>query len=129
MRKFKILKWGMKGSLTKSLKDLDDFWSKATSDLIEGKRLTITKSLTTYENYAEKIYGLLSTTDEVEEEMSNDLAYIEDVNTSLAKLSSHPGKVSGLTCPSFLCPPFQGIPQPGLLSGTYLSVQSIKIKA
>ena len=58
--------------------------SKATSDQVEGKRLTITKSLTTYENYAEKIYGLLSTTDEVEE-MSNDLAYIEEVNTSLAK--------------------------------------------
>ena len=46
-----------------------------------------------HEKYAEKIYGLLSTTDEVEE-MSNDLAYIEEVNTSLAKLSSLPGKVS-----------------------------------
>ena len=57
------------------------------------ERLTITKSLATYENYAEEIYGL-SITDEVEEEMSSDLAYIEEVNTTLAKLSSHPGKVS-----------------------------------
>ena len=47
-----------------------------------------------HEKYAEKIYGLLSTTDEVEEEMSNDLASIKEVNTSLVKLSSHPGKDS-----------------------------------
>ena len=119
LKRYKILKGGMKGSLNKSLKDLEDFLSKATSEQVEGKRLTVSKSLATYESYAEQIYGLLSTTEEVEEEMSNDLAYIEEVNTCLARLTRRPesesdsigkSKISGFNLPKLSLPSFSGDP-------------------
>ena len=119
LKKLKMLKGGMKGSLNKVLYNLDHFLTTATNDQIEGKRFTISKSLATYEGYANEIYGLLASTEEVEGEMSADLEYIEEVNTCLARLTNRPesnsthhgkSKMSGFNLPKLSLPSFSGDP-------------------